>query len=374
MPDLNALPVVASARQPRGAVKLNGNFVAWTEWQIENNVFRAADTFSVHIPSKGLSAPYDAAWLTSQTGLTVEIFANAAPSDPANYVPAAADRLIYGQTDDITFDPVQGVIELTGRDFTAKLIDTKTSENHQNQTSSAVATLLATREGLKPVVTATTTIIGTYYTQDHTDINQQQSEWELLTKLADFEGFDVFVSGDELHFQPKPTGSGSRYALVWTPPTDDTAHPNLNATTINLSRSLTIAKGVTVTVRSWNAKQKKAFTATWPRSAKPVRPGQSDAKNLAYNFTVPGLTQDQASLRAQRLYNQIVAHMVKMSADLPGDGILDCTKTIDIRGTGTTFDQVYYPDSVKRSMSLSEGYRMSVTAKNISSEIEAAAT
>lgn len=376
MADLN-LGASPTARRPRGAVKLNGSILAgWFDFEVDNNAFRSADTFTVRFAAAALPQAYDAAWFGTQTSIIVELFATAdCPDGP--YTPALADRLIYGQTDDIHFDPVQGVIELTGRDLTARFIDTKTSENHQNATSSQVATLLAQREGLKPVVTATTTRIGQFYAIDHTDINQQQSEWDLLTRLADFEDFDVFVTGDELHFQPKPADGGDRYALTWAPPNDETAHPNANMVTLGLSRSLTIAKGVSVEVRSWNAKQKKAFTSTWPKAVKSTKPGKAQSSDpngtLVYHFHVPGLTQDQAVAHAKALYEKIVAHMVKLEADLPGDGILDCTKMIALRGTGTVWDQTYYPDSVKRSMSMDEGYRMTVSAKNISQEFDTAA-
>jgi phage protein D len=373
MADLN-LPTAPSARQPRGVVKLAGVIVpGWIAWEVENNVFRAADTFRVGFAVASLPVARDAAWFAIQTEITVEIFASDRPTDPGAYVPAAGDRVIYGQVDDIDYHPALGTIELTGRDLTSRLIDTRTSVNNSNQTASQIASIIAGQHGLKPVVTATTTRVGTYYANDHVDVSQQQSEWEILIKLADYEGFDVFVTGDELHFEPKPPEGSSHYALVWTPPTPDTAHPSLNATTIALSRSLTIAKGVSVEVRSWNAKQKKAFTAAWPRQVKQVKPGASTNENQTYRFSIPGLTQDQAQARAQKLYAQIVQHMVKLSADLPGDGLLDCTKTISLRGTGTAFDQVYFPDSVRRSMSMDEGYRMSVTAKNISQDIEAAA-
>ncbi len=371
MPDINQ-EVAPASRQPRGAVKLNGTIVAgWTAWEVENNVYRAADTFTAHFAISDLPSDRDLAWFSTQTSIIVELFATVAPGDPANYAPVQADRIFYGQADHISIDLNELAIELTGRDLTAKLIDTKTSEDHQNQTSSQVATLLAQREGLKPVVTATRTRIGNYYQQDHVDVVQEQSEWDLLSKLADYEGFDLFVTGDELHFQPKPTDGGDVYALVWKPAAGDYGSPSSNTIAMSLSRDLTIAKGVTVTVRSWNAKQKKAFTVTWPKAVKSTKPGQATDNNTAYHRTIPGLTQDQAQLRAQQIYNQVIQHAVKLDATLPADGILDCSKKIRLRGTATAFDQIYYPDSVKRSMSVSEGFRMSVSAKNLTQDLEA---
>lgn len=366
------------ARRPRGAINLNGKIVwGWISWEVDNNNFRSADTFRVEFALHGLPSGYGVDWFAAQASLQVEIFATEDWIGSGVYAPTSADRLILGDVDDIDFSFDQSTIGLSGRDLTARLIDTKTSENHQNRTSSDVATLLAQRRGLVPVVTKTTTRIGQFYSLDHTDINQQQSEWDLLCRLADFEGFDVFVTGNELHFQPKPSDTGDRYAIKWVQPSHDDASPHSSTTTLEFSRSLTIAKGVSVEVRSWNAKHKKAYTASWPKAAKGIRPGRAVSSDpnstTVYHFHVPGLTQDQASARAQALYKQITAHMVKLTADLPGDGLLTCAKPVIVTGTGTSLDQVYYPDSVKRSMSMAEGYRMSLSAKNISNEIEAAA-
>jgi dienelactone hydrolase len=46
MPDINALPVEARRAQPRGAVKLGGVIVPHEAIEVENNAYRAADTFA----------------------------------------------------------------------------------------------------------------------------------------------------------------------------------------------------------------------------------------------------------------------------------------------------------------------------------------
>jgi len=39
-----------------------------------------------------------------------------------------------------------------------------------------------------------------------------------------------------------------------------------------------------------------------------------------------------------------------------------------LTGTGTAFDQLYFPESISREMSLQSGYLMTVHAKNSSPE------
>jgi phage protein D len=370
MPDINNARPGPIARRPRGAVKLNGAAVpGWIDIEVENNAFRAADTFRVTYSIGQLVAPYTLDWFSTQSSLSCEIFMNEDPADPASYTPSAADSQILGQVDDIDIDLVARTIMLAGRDYTAKLIDTKTSTGYLNKTSSEIATILAGQAGLSPVVTATSTQVGTFYKDNRADLQQERSYWDILCELARYENFDVFVKGNELHFQAKPKDSGDRYALVW----DATGTvPTANVTDLRLQRSLTIAQGVAVTVKSWHGKMKKSLSASWPRTPAKTKPGQSGATTpLAYTFTIAGLTQDQAQQEAQRRYDEITRHMVKLSAEMPGDGLLDCTKIVQLRGTGSNWDQDYFPDEVHRYMSVTEGYRMTVSAKNISQEYAA---
>lgn len=361
MPDQFA-PV---GRSPRGAVRLNGLVIAgWESWEIENNAFRAADSFTIRFAAARLPSGFGAEWFGAQLAITVEIFASAAPVDAANYQPSAGDRLILGQVDDIDFDPLRGYLTLTGRDLTALLIDTRVSSGYLNQTSSQIATVLAQSHGLMPVVTETTTLIGTFYSQNHISLTQQRSEWDILTELAGFEDFDVFLVGDELHFEPLPDpGLAESYVIGWRSGDGASAAPAANVTALRFERSLTLARGVSVTVQSWHARQGKRFVATWPKTAADA-PG-AETSPLAYSFVAPGLTQDQCQQIAEARYLDIARHMVRVSAEMPGDDLLDCRMVVTVRGTDTPWDQDYFPEVVRRTMSAEGGYRMMVRAKNI---------
>ncbi len=376
----NALPATRLTRQPRGAVKLyigdpfactEGMLVpGWGSFEVDTNAYRSADTFRVVFVVSQLPPERNVAWFAAQQSIAVEIFASETPANPDNYAPAPADRLIYGMADEIHYDPVGGTVELTGRDLTALLIDTKASEHFANQTSSQIATTLANRHGLTPVVTTTTAKAGDFYKDDHASTTQEQSEWDLLAYLADIEGFQVYVRGQELHFEPKPDSAADPYVIEWTAPNSESWHPASNAITLSFSRALTVARGVTVEVHSWNAKKKKGFSAFWPTSSKGAAPGQSSAKAQVHRFTFAGLTQDKAIQRAKALYEQIIAHEMNLTAYLPGDSLLTCETPVQVRGTGSQFDQLYYPDNVSRTLSADEGYRMNVRAKSAHPDLE----
>ena len=362
---LNKISDLQQARQPRGMVKLNGIAVTgWVDWEVENNTFYQADTFRVSFAASGTPAGYGVDWFASQTTITVEIFAGF-PDDANKFGDTDLTSLIFGNVDSINYDPVSGSIELTGRDLTSVLIDEKTTQKWPNLTASQIATQIAIAHGLTPVVTATKTKSGAFYQIDHARLTDQRSEWDLLTWLAHEESFSVYVKGHSLYFVPKVDPSAEPYVLQWLPPVVSRGYSVFNGTQLSFSRDLTVAKGIVVVVRSWNAKNKKAFTVTYPTNkAKGIAVGGSSPVAQIYSYTIAGLTPEKALQRAQAIHKERTAHEVNLTASLPADNILQTNNLILVSGTNTAFDQVYYPDSIRRTMSMSEGYMMSISAKN----------
>ena len=87
-----------------------------------------------------------------------------------------------------------------------------------------------------------------------------------------------------------------------------------------------------------------------------------------YYFTIPGLTPEQALQRAQAKHREITQHEMRLSFSMPADNVLQATDIIRAEGTDSPFDQTYYPESIHRAMSLSDGYTMTGAAKNVSPE------
>lgn len=355
---------VSAARQPRGIVTVAGvRLDAWINWEVENNTFYEADTFRVTFALSALPATYGDAWWASQPEIFIEIFAGF-PAGPDNYGVKDLQSLTYGRVDNIDYDPVARTLAVSGRDMTAAMIDAKTTETFQNLTSSKIATMIAGRHGLTPVVTVTPKLTGKYYAVDAVRVNQQRSEWDLLTALADEEEFVVYVKRKELHFEPAPPTSAAPYLLKWEPPTDQNGVFAFNGKNISFSRALTLARGVVVTVQSVSPKTGKSVKVTFPAKSASVKPGQSVAQAQQYSYTFAHLTYEKALQKAQQLHADISQHEVKMSATLPGDNLLLVTSLISVVGTGTAFDQNYFPESIIREMGITQGYTMTVKAKN----------
>lgn len=364
---VNTIPAQALARQPRGIVKLGGQAVSgWVSWEVSSNNYYEADTFRVSFAASALPVANNAAWFATQKELFVEIFAGF-PANPERINSTDLQSLIYGRVDDISFDPVSTLITVTGRDLTAAFIDAKLTAAWTNQTSSSIAIALASSHGLTPVVTATKTNVGTYYKHDQVRMQSNRSEWDLLAWIAREEGFVCYVTGNELHFEPDTVLSADPYVIRWTAPSAPTGYPTANVQELHFSRSLTVAKGITVTVRSPSTTKKTPVVQSYPAAAKVVKVGKSApfGNSQAYFFTIASnKTANDVQAYAQARYKEIIAHEMKLHARLPGDNLLSTRTLLRVDGTGTAFDQTYFPNVITRQMSMDEGYTMTVEAKN----------
>lgn len=348
-----ATPSSSQARQPTGVVLLNGTQVPWTEWEVSSNGFYRADTFTAALPVSALPASLSIAVLSNLDVITVEIRAAVDGSSPTS--------LILGIVADFDVDWLDGTAHLTGRDHTGDFIETKTAVKYLNQTSSKIIQTLAAEHGLTANVQATTTLAGKYYEVDHDKLTDEITEWDLITYLAQKEGYYAWVSGTVLNFQPAALVQGTPIPIQWTPPSAS-APPNAPFVSLKTTRNLTLAGDVRVIVYSWNHKQKQAFkvTATATKSKKSQASGGT---SQTYTFRVPGLTHDQAQQWAQNKAEEITRHERLIALELPPDVTTTPRNQIQLTGTGTSWDQLYWIDEVTRRMAWGE-FTQTVGAKN----------
>lgn len=273
---------------------------------------------------------------------------------------------VEGLIDRVDVDAVRRMVTLDGRDRTAALIEAHTTEAFANRTSSEIATTLAGRHGLAAQVTPTTTPVGRYWQLEHDQVtldrfSRASTEWDLLVSLAAHEGFDVWVRGGSLFFQPVASGVTSvAMRLV----ADATGAANLVG--LRLERSLTLARDIEVSVKSWNSKLAKGFTET----ARATRVGRRHGEVLRYAYVVPDLLPAEALALAQRTLKTLSAHERVIEAEMAGDLTLDARMGVRLVGTGSDWDQDYIVDEVARSFDPQYGFRQTVRARNISTGVE----
>lgn len=361
-----------AARQPRLRVLQDGKTLAGAiSASVTSNNYYRCDTFTLEF---AMSAN-EPGWWDVDPPLVVNI--QVSIDDARSWT-----SLLIGEVDHLTPNVQTGLLIMEGRDLSARLIESKTQEAFFNQTASEVATILAGRHGFKANVAATTTLVGRYYESDHVrgtldQFSRTTTEWDLLVFLAQREGFDVYMTGTTLNFQPTASESAEPYALVWTPPGPV---PRFNAITLRLERSLTIAKDVEVSVRSWSSQQGRGFTKTAKalggKSAnaaggsghekKGSHGGMRAATTQRYVYVIPNLSEAEAQKRANQLAIDITKHERVINCEQAGELVLTPRNMVRLSGTHTSFDQRYHIDSITRTISFDAGFTQSIRCKNSS--------
>lgn len=370
----------AIVRQPRGMVLANGEILQGVvSASVDNNSFYQADTFRLALSLSSQPKSTDLAWWASQAKMQMEIFAGF-PSNPDSYTKNDLKSLLVGYVDDIEIDLVGQEIVLSGRDLTSKLIDTKRSisfiKGSESFRSSDFVEQIAKEVGLNPKVTQTDIAHsgGGYYQIVKGIVEANATYWDIVTRLAQISKYAVYVSGNDLVFEPRENAKADPYVIQWQAPDDERGYPMLNGTRIKFSRNLSVAKDIKVTVISSSKKQKKDIkaTANKTRVRNKVTKGvaQQDEPPQEYIYTFADLTQDQAQAMADSILADLSQHEMNLHAEMPADLILTARTPIKVIGTGTLMDQLYYPSSIVRTLSISDGFKMEVTAKNKSADVE----
>jgi phage protein D len=251
--------------------------------------------------------------------------------------------------DRVDVDPARGEVTAEGRDLTAKFIEARTQENFENQTSSMIATTLATRRGLAANVVATSTLVGRNFQNDHAQTTLDQhakttTEWDLLIRLAELEGFDVWVDGQTLNFAP---ASLQTFPLVLTPQ---------DCISMRLQRTLPLSGGLTVAVKSWDCRGSQAIVQSASSSG-------ASGGVPAYIVVKPNMTAAAAQSLAGRILAQMSQQERCISIDMPGDLTTQPRTSLSIQETGTDFDGIYVITAVERRLSFHEGFTQSLEAR-----------
>lgn len=349
------------ARSPRGIVLINGISVKFINIEIVNTTFYMSDTFNIELPISGQPDSFNLNFLSNTSNMRVQIYIGF-PNNPSSFDTTDLDLVFVGNVDYLTVDPLEKSVTISGRDLSSLFIDNKTYEVFSNKRSSDVARSFAQQYGLNPVVTTTQSLIGTFNIYQTTLLMRETTQWDLLCFLAQQENFVVFVQNNDLIFAPRLTQSQNPYLIQYQQPTANNASVNIYATDLKLSRSLSLANGVTVKVRvPYNAATGNAFTI-------PVRAQNANSVSqleMIYQYTMPGLSPQQALQRANQILKDTIIHQVKLEITLPGDNLINKNGLIRLTGTGTSFDQDYYPDHIVKRLGYdSGGYTMSIVAKN----------
>lgn len=271
-------------------------------------------------------------------------------ADPNQWSKAELTHVFTGKIDGVRpFFGDQMTVQLVGRDYSARLIDTEVSVAYAERTASELAMLLANKHGLGADVTPTDVIV-------EKDLYKDRKEWEILQELADREGFVCFVKKNNvLYFGPRKD-------------TDDTIIAELNYRQKEKSNVLSVQfddsiVGVInyVVVRHWLGKKKGLIE------------GEAKNQDLIDKYGEKRRVIYDPKAKTQELADQIAAKRLKelsrtvVTADqirLSCDPRLEPEKMVTAKGYGR-FDGTYYIEKVRHSLSKTGG---AFTEVNITSE------
>ena len=325
-------------RQAGVAVLANGALLPGVlSAEVRSNAYLSANRFAV-------SVAYSSAGSDFWSGLPLLIEVQVG-------LDGAWQSLIIGNADSLDVDPVRQTATLHGRDLTALLISAQTAETFENQTASQIATTLAARHGLTPAVAATTDIVGRYFQTGRTRTTLAQhasmtSEWDVMTWLAEREGFDVWIDGTTLYFQPGVSGA----AAAWITPGD--------CMSIRLQRALDLAAGSTVVVQSWDSRQGTAITGS-------ATNGVAGSGGSTFTTVKPNLSFSDANSLAQRTLAQLSTHETEIELEMPGELTLMARTIVGLSQTGTDFDGTYQIMEMDRRICFERGFTQTAVARSL---------
>ena len=332
----------AAPRTPRLRVLLDGTTEITPQYaEITHMASYAAAMFTIAVPLAARPDLNVGFWLaSSQPEVQIQVALNAW----SPYI-----ELISGRCDSMHLNPITGVVRLQGRDRAASLLDTKSSIVYQNRTSSEIATDLATRHGLTPAVAPSSGYAGRYYANETqlsslVQFSKLVSDWDILVSLAQLEGFDLYVTGSVLTFQPRTPGT---QAPQWIDARD--------LMDLHISRSLALSGGINTSVRSWDSANQTFVSASGSS------PGSSKSAPR-YSIIKPNLSPHMAETLASQMASDIYRNSMRVSMTMPGSMDLSIRTPLMLTGLATPLAQIFEIEVIKRSFRSKSGFVQKIFA------------
>jgi hypothetical protein len=341
---------------------------------ITNNGFFNSDSFSARFDLYADPNYPTTIWLNNTILLDIQIGLTQ-PDGSTSWT-----SLIIGEVSDIEVDQDQAIIDVQGSDLLCRLIRTKTVQTYSNMTSSEIVSKIAAEHGLRADVDATTTPAGRYYSASYDKLNQDggfsktTNELDLCVELAKYESYDLWVTGTTLHFKKSAPLSSTPWIINVPAPSRaqgvTTVGPS-NAIGLRLRRSYTLAKDVSVTVKSYSSQSARFVTGTYGATKSHGTSANSNVQQFV--FSVPNLSQEQCLQYAQAKLTEITRQERVINWSEPGSTVLTPRNIVQLTGGGVMSDwqQNYFVISITREVSWDQGFVMEVQARNHSPQTEA---
>ena len=260
--------------------------------------------------------------------------------------------------------PSSGLPQLTvsGYDHSYRLMKGSDSKNWEGRKDSDIAREIAKLYDLTPLVESTEVLLK--------KIEQsQESQAQFLTRLADRNGFELFVVGKELVFRRPDNDESGAIELVW------------GRGLMSFSPTISLGEQVTeVEVFGWDVQAKKAIVGRARKGDEPGRdktrasgkPRSSGAEMLqkvvkhgdgVLRVRAPVFSQQEADRIARAILKRRAEGFVGGHGESIGIPEIRPNANVTLKGLGDLFSSTFYVDQATHTVD-SSGYRTSFEVKD----------
>lgn len=294
----------------------------------------SADTYTVAF-AIGAQVQTDVSYWMQLSGATMDVSAR------SNGIQT---NIVSGDIDAIQIDPVNQVAVVEGRDFTSRMIDAYRQQDFVNNTASEIVATIAASHGLTASATPTAGNVGRYFADGYTRLSLGQysrirSDWDLVVELARENGYDAYVIGQTLCFQPPTLGGGitNRIALR-------------DVKSVIVNRSNVPNERPSARVQTWNSQNAASYSTN------------SASGDGTFLFSAANLTSQQASNLASRYATELSRLSQVLRLEMPWDLTLMPRSVFSFTGTNSPVDGIYVVESIERTYSTIAGTSQTVRA------------
>jgi phage protein D len=248
------------------------------------------------------------------------------------------------------------MLTVRGYDYRHRLARGRKTRTFRNVKNSQIAMQLARDAGLGARATDTSTVLPHVF-------QCNQSDWDFLRERASLSGFQAYVRGKMLYFQPaQHTGSPTVTLALGEDITEFT--PRLSA----------MGQLDEVTVRGWDVKKKVVIVGS-ARAGGPQMGGAASGSKAASRafrrasaagLGLPVRSTAEADQAAQGAFVDMALGYVQGDIVCAGRPQLHAGVVVTVEGAGRTFSGSYYVTSVTHSISPEQGYQTTLAVQRSS--------
>lgn len=253
--------------------------------------------------------------------------------------------------------PASGLPQITvsGYDLSYCMTKGKRSRSWEKKKDSDVVSQVAREYGLNPVTKDTQV--------EHPKIEQsQESDFQFLEKLAERNGYELYVFDRDLFFRPPSNDEAAVVTLEW------------GKGLVSFSPEINISEQVSkVEVRGWDVNAKKEIVGIAGQGEELGRdPNRRSGAELVkaicrdageLKVRIPVFSKQEAEQRAEAILKKRSELFVQGSGESIGIPDIVADKNIELKGLGKLFNKTYYIEQSTHTISTS-GYRTTFKVKD----------